>query len=172
MPEQAPLYNGVTPNYAILPLDGPAMSRGNVSAATEFRPDPADPERLAELAEASGRLESATPQEILTWAVERFLFTRSFIEADAEHPIPWRKFGFTLGITLVLGATAFAFNPGGWHCSCDSSIWRRYDRCHIIPLATSGCRILGSFYNSSHGFAPNCPGIFLARFLGGAVSDW
>ncbi|MCY2975087.1 MAG: phosphoadenylyl-sulfate reductase [Planctomycetota bacterium] len=43
----------------------------NGSAITDSRSEPT-PEFLAELAETSLRLESATPQEILRWAVDRF----------------------------------------------------------------------------------------------------
>jgi hypothetical protein len=51
--------------------------------------------------------------QVLAWAVERYLFGRDFFKTDADHPIPWKRVGLILGATLVLGATALAFNPGG-----------------------------------------------------------
>lgn len=76
-----------SPQPAVLPVLTPPNTPAGVATATGESPaeddgpqgalaadPPLDPteEFLAELAEESQRLESATPQEILTWAVQRF----------------------------------------------------------------------------------------------------
>lgn len=57
-----------------LPIQVNAMSASNVNQAEETTSDMLQPtpERMAELAEVSKRLETATPQEIIRWGAERF----------------------------------------------------------------------------------------------------
>jgi len=50
----------------------PTPIRDPSPAAAPFEPLEATPELLAELAEQSARLESATPEEIIAWGVERY----------------------------------------------------------------------------------------------------
>ena len=66
-----------------------------------------------------------------SWAVERLLFRRDLIGTDREHPVPWRKLGVTLGVALVLGATAVSFNPEGLGAWADFiSAWGA----HLMPV--------------------------------------
>jgi len=73
----------------------------------------------------------------VAWAMERFLFRRNLFDASADQrdasvrSLSWKGFGLTLGVTLVLGATAFAFNPGGLGTWADfPSLWAM----HLAPV--------------------------------------
>lgn len=68
----------------------------------------------------------------LSWAVERYVFGRDAIALDAgTQAIPWKKLGLAFGVTLVLGATAFALNPGGLGAWADfPSAWVE----HLAPV--------------------------------------
>jgi uncharacterized protein (TIGR03663 family) len=64
---------------------------------------------------------------VLSWAVERFLFGRDILALDGEQPFPWSGLGVTFGATLILVATAFAFNPDGLGAWADFvSEWVRH----------------------------------------------
>jgi uncharacterized protein (TIGR03663 family) len=71
----------------------------------------------------------------LAWAVERFLFGRDLLalrDMDGEQqPAPWRQIGLVFGCVLVLGATAFATNPGGMGAWADYlAAWGQ----HLMPV--------------------------------------
>jgi uncharacterized protein (TIGR03663 family) len=72
----------------------------------------------------------------VAWAIERFLLGRDTFALDepadaAGESLPWRDLALCFGGTLVLVATALAFNPGGLGAWADMlSSWFR----HLAPV--------------------------------------
>ncbi|MBN1584641.1 MAG: glycosyltransferase family 39 protein [Anaerolineae bacterium] len=62
---------------------------------------------------ADPRVISVLIVQALAWVVEKGLFGRNLFEADAEHPIDWKRFTLVLGSALLLLATALALNVRG-----------------------------------------------------------
>lgn len=69
--------------------------------------------------------------QFLAWAIERYLFRRSFIQTDVEHPIPWKRLGLTLGGALLLVVTTLGLNPSGLGAWADyPAAWAA----HLTPV--------------------------------------